>query len=150
MIADLNTYLTKAIPDTKLTIEKYADAKCEYLVGLSFVMRRSHHCPSLVLLLESERNGRWGGQLCCPSRTIVSCGDRQLWISVWILFIASPCPSVLIDSLQVDSSMPATGAWTLRQDASRCLGETRTLGSETWSVITLTLALRSFPSLCLF
>jgi hypothetical protein len=35
MIADLNTYLTKAIPDTKLTIEKYADAKFEYLVGFS-------------------------------------------------------------------------------------------------------------------
>lgn len=33
MIADLNTYLTKAIPDTKLTIEKYADAKFEYLVS---------------------------------------------------------------------------------------------------------------------
>jgi len=31
MIADLNTYLTKAIPDTRLTIEKYADAKFEYL-----------------------------------------------------------------------------------------------------------------------
>lgn len=36
MIADLNTYLTKAIPDTKLTIEKYADAKFEYLVGISY------------------------------------------------------------------------------------------------------------------
>ena len=33
MIADLNTYLTKAIPDTRLTIEKYADAKFEYLVS---------------------------------------------------------------------------------------------------------------------
>ena len=32
MISDLNTYLTKAIPDTRLTIEKYADAKFEYLV----------------------------------------------------------------------------------------------------------------------
>ncbi|CAF1479117.1 unnamed protein product [Adineta ricciae] len=31
MINDLNTYLTKAIPDTRLTIEKYADAKFEYL-----------------------------------------------------------------------------------------------------------------------
>ncbi|CAF1169375.1 unnamed protein product [Rotaria sordida] len=31
MVADLNTYLTKAIPDTRLTIEKYADAKFEYL-----------------------------------------------------------------------------------------------------------------------
>jgi hypothetical protein len=36
MIADLNTYLTKAIPDTKLTIEKYADAKFEYLVGFFY------------------------------------------------------------------------------------------------------------------
>ncbi len=36
MIADLNTYLTKAIPDTKLTIEKYADAKFEYLVRFYF------------------------------------------------------------------------------------------------------------------
>lgn len=34
MVADLNTYLTKAIPDTRLTIEKYADAKFEYLVRL--------------------------------------------------------------------------------------------------------------------
>ncbi len=32
MISDLNTFLTKAIPDTRLTIEKYADAKFEYLV----------------------------------------------------------------------------------------------------------------------
>jgi len=31
MLSDLNTYLTKAIPDTKLTIQKYADAKFEYL-----------------------------------------------------------------------------------------------------------------------
>lgn len=31
MISDLNTYLSKAIPDTKLTIQKYADIKFEYL-----------------------------------------------------------------------------------------------------------------------
>jgi len=31
MISDLNTYLTKAIPDSKLTIKKYADVKFEYL-----------------------------------------------------------------------------------------------------------------------
>uniref|UniRef100_T1JMF9 PRKCA-binding protein n=1 Tax=Strigamia maritima TaxID=126957 RepID=T1JMF9_STRMM len=31
MLADLSTYLTKAVPDTKLTIKKYADAKFEYL-----------------------------------------------------------------------------------------------------------------------
>ncbi|XP_066934039.1 PRKCA-binding protein-like isoform X2 [Clytia hemisphaerica] len=31
MLSDLNTYLTKAIPDTKLTIQKYLDAKFEYL-----------------------------------------------------------------------------------------------------------------------
>lgn len=31
MLSDLNTYLNKAIPDTKMTIKKYADAKFEYL-----------------------------------------------------------------------------------------------------------------------
>jgi len=31
MLSDLNTYLNKAIPDTKLTIRKYADVKFEYL-----------------------------------------------------------------------------------------------------------------------
>ena len=31
MISDLNTYLQKAIPDTRLTIQKYADVKFEYL-----------------------------------------------------------------------------------------------------------------------
>lgn len=31
MLADLGTYLTKAIPDTKLTIRRYADAKFAYL-----------------------------------------------------------------------------------------------------------------------
>lgn len=31
MISDLNTYLEKAIPDTKLTIQKYGDCKFEYL-----------------------------------------------------------------------------------------------------------------------
>jgi hypothetical protein len=40
MIADLNTYLTKAIPDTKLTIEKYADAKFEYLVGFYIDLKK--------------------------------------------------------------------------------------------------------------
>lgn len=32
MLHDLNTYLHKAIPDTKLTIRKYLDVKFEYLV----------------------------------------------------------------------------------------------------------------------
>ncbi|XP_072127909.1 PRKCA-binding protein [Mobula birostris] len=31
MLSDLNTYLNKAIPDTKLTIKKYLDVKFEYL-----------------------------------------------------------------------------------------------------------------------
>jgi PRKCA-binding protein len=31
ILSDLGTYLYKAIPDTKLTIKKYADAKFEYL-----------------------------------------------------------------------------------------------------------------------
>ena len=38
MVADLNTYLTKAIPDTRLTIEKYADVKFEYLVRDFFLL----------------------------------------------------------------------------------------------------------------
>jgi len=33
MISDLNTFLHKAVPDTRLTIKKYLDAKFEYLVG---------------------------------------------------------------------------------------------------------------------
>lgn len=31
VLADLGTYLTKAIPDTKMTVKKYADAKFSYL-----------------------------------------------------------------------------------------------------------------------
>uniref|UniRef100_A0A0X3P4P2 PRKCA-binding protein n=1 Tax=Schistocephalus solidus TaxID=70667 RepID=A0A0X3P4P2_SCHSO len=31
MVADLNTFLTKAIPDTKLTVKRYLDVKFEYL-----------------------------------------------------------------------------------------------------------------------
>merc|ERR1712062_131014 len=31
MIHDLNTYLNKAVPDTRLTIKKYLDCKFEYL-----------------------------------------------------------------------------------------------------------------------
>lgn len=37
MLTDLNTYLNKAIPDTRLTIKKYLDVKFEYLVSCSFV-----------------------------------------------------------------------------------------------------------------
>ena len=33
MISDLNTYLNKAVPDTRLTIKKYLDTKFEYLVS---------------------------------------------------------------------------------------------------------------------
>lgn len=31
MVSDLNTYLLKAIPDTRLTVKKYLNAKFEYL-----------------------------------------------------------------------------------------------------------------------
>jgi len=34
MISDLNTYLNKAVPDTRLTIKKYLDTKFEYLVSI--------------------------------------------------------------------------------------------------------------------
>ena len=33
MIFDLNTFLHKAVPDTRMTIKKYLDAKFEYLVS---------------------------------------------------------------------------------------------------------------------
>ena len=32
MLRDLYTFLEKAVPDTKLTLKKYSDAKCEFLV----------------------------------------------------------------------------------------------------------------------
>ncbi|CAF4167667.1 unnamed protein product [Rotaria sp. Silwood2] len=54
MIADLNTYLTKAIPDTKLTIEKYADAKlilrCRQLARERFAKMRADVLVKLELL----------------------------------------------------------------------------------------------------
>lgn len=34
MISDLNTFLHKAVPDTRLTVKKYLDAKFEYLVSV--------------------------------------------------------------------------------------------------------------------
>lgn len=79
MIADLNTYLTKAIPDTKLTIEKYADAKFEYLVGCLVLRMRGHWLiVGLVVLFESERNGRRRVQLRSIARATLSHRDRQL------------------------------------------------------------------------
>lgn len=35
MLRDLSTFLLKAVPDTKLTLKKYSDAKFEFLVGTS-------------------------------------------------------------------------------------------------------------------
>ena len=37
MVSDLNTYLNKAVPNTRLTIKKYLDVKFEYLVGVFLV-----------------------------------------------------------------------------------------------------------------
>ena len=39
MLTDLNTYLNKAIPDTRLTIKKYLDVKFEYLVSCSYFLK---------------------------------------------------------------------------------------------------------------
>lgn len=58
MLHDLNTYLHKAIPDTKLTIRKYLDVKFEYLVRwqrfgqLSFIVM-SFTVPKLLWRLSS-------------------------------------------------------------------------------------------------
>jgi hypothetical protein len=58
MIADLNTFLTKVIPDTRLTIQKYADAKFEYLVRYQQQKKQNLDFHfDLVVLFESERNG---------------------------------------------------------------------------------------------
>lgn len=58
MLHDLNTYLHKAIPDTKLTIRKYLDVKFEYLVSqqprVSF--SQSVIVPSLVNLFKKSVN----------------------------------------------------------------------------------------------
>lgn len=61
MLHDLNTYLHKAIPDTRLTIRKYLDVKFEYLVSqqprVSF--SQSVTCsaaPSLVNLFKKSVN----------------------------------------------------------------------------------------------
>jgi len=45
MISDLNTYLNKAVPDTRLTIRKYLDTKFEYLVSC---------CNSLVCFVGQQ------------------------------------------------------------------------------------------------
>ena len=44
MMGDMNTFINKAVPDTRLTIKKYADVKFEYLVCLSSFC---HSCPSV-------------------------------------------------------------------------------------------------------
>ena len=45
MLHDLNTYLHKAIPDTKLTIRKYLDVKFEYLASTVFYHRTTPSLP---------------------------------------------------------------------------------------------------------
>ncbi len=87
MISDLNTYLTKAIPDTRLTIKKYADAKFEYLVGHFILVSLENKLIQLfdwnqVLLSQSERDGRWGVHLHLARRASVSSRDRKLRIPV--------------------------------------------------------------------
>lgn len=51
MISDLNTYLNKAVPDTRLTIKKYLDVKFEYLVGLFAVIYCTNSKLELYILL---------------------------------------------------------------------------------------------------
>ena len=66
MLHDLNTYLHKAIPDTKLTIRKYLDVKFEYLVSqqprVSF--SQSVIVPSLVNLFKKSVNRETKWILC--------------------------------------------------------------------------------------
>lgn len=53
MLTDLNTYLNKAIPDTRLTIKKYLDVKFEYLVSTCL--------PSPCLSVTPHSRCRWTG-----------------------------------------------------------------------------------------
>lgn len=64
MISDLNTFLHKAVPDTRLTIKKYLDAKFEYLVG------------ALCTLSDSSRTCVQGE---CRQ---YSCFSKQCWCSI--------------------------------------------------------------------
>ncbi|MEQ2217309.1 hypothetical protein XENOCAPTIV_004601, partial [Xenoophorus captivus] len=56
MLHDLNTYLHKAIPDTKLTIRKYLDVKFEYLDIVfqlqRFVSGMSHYYDDCYAVLK--------------------------------------------------------------------------------------------------
>lgn len=53
MLHDLNTYLHKAIPDTKLTIRKYLDVKFEYLVRWQRFGQLCFTVPKLLWRLSS-------------------------------------------------------------------------------------------------
>ncbi len=60
MLRDLYTFLEKAVPDTKLTLKKYSDAKFEFLVRLNVLIYFSGTMISffsLGILSESKRNG---------------------------------------------------------------------------------------------
>lgn len=73
MISDLNTFLHKAVPDTRLTIKKYLDAKFEYLVswyleeGMGWMWDEGFrldwsHCYSVALsLCWQQASWVWGG-----------------------------------------------------------------------------------------
>uniref|UniRef100_A0A4X1VKT3 PRKCA-binding protein n=1 Tax=Sus scrofa TaxID=9823 RepID=A0A4X1VKT3_PIG len=59
MLTDLNTYLNKAIPDTRLTIKKYLDVKFEYLVsGLEPLYRVSTGNYEYRLILRCRQEAR--------------------------------------------------------------------------------------------
>lgn len=57
MLHDLNTYLHKAIPDTKLTIRKYLDVKFEYLVRITRLfctcVETSRHVMMMMFVFQS-------------------------------------------------------------------------------------------------
>ncbi len=57
IIADLTTFLTKAIPDTRLTIENYADAKFEYLVR--YTERLKIRTKKTRISFESYKRCNW-------------------------------------------------------------------------------------------
>ena len=58
MLRDLYTFLEKAVPDTKLTLKKYTDAKFEFLVSeVACLQSCDSHVIDIGILPESEGDG---------------------------------------------------------------------------------------------
>lgn len=158
MLHDLNTYLHKAIPDTKLTIRKYLDVKFEYLVRCQcFEWVQFHcddfHCAKAALFcvtqhLVSFSHTAWRSKRWMMRSTavlwvdILSLGvSRFFRLEEWLSsFFPAGHGGAAVSCqhrqlrIPLGAEMPAGGASSLRQDEEGCYGENRAAGPETWFV----------------